>query len=110
MSNLKDVAEAARIVMSIAKEVVEDRGWTSSWTFGYRQSHPYFGGPVLDESNYNKAVFVQYEEGKFFTKENPLNNNEEKKEIKNSEEIVQALNKLEGEGNLFGFDVMIIRK
>ena len=38
--NLKDVKEATRIILSIAKEVVEDRGWVDSWTFGYRQNHP----------------------------------------------------------------------
>ena len=108
--NLKDVKEATRIILSIAKEVVEDRGWVDSWTFGYRQNHPYLNDD-LDHTNYNKAVFVKYEDGKFFMKKNPLNDNEEPKEIhSNGVEVMQELHDLEGEGDLFGFDVMIIRK
>ena len=108
--NLKDVQEATRIILSIAKEVVEDRGWVDSWTFGYKSEHPYLEEDLNDE-NHKKAVFVKYEDGKFFTKKNPLDDNEEKKEINgNGIEVMQELHDLEGEGNLFGFDVMIIRK
>ena len=108
--NLKDVKEATRIILYIAKEVVEDRGWVDSWTFGYKAEHPYLEED-LNDKNYNKAVFVKYENGRFFTKENPLDDNEEPKEIhSNGVEVMQELHDLEGEGDLFGFDVMIIRK
>ena len=105
MSNLKTVEEAARIMVSIAKEIVEDRGWNNCWVAGFREGNPYLNED-LNENNYGKAVFVKYEQGTIFTKENPLNEDEEKEELEGTEKLVEELNKLEGTEELFGFDVL----
>ena len=105
MSNLKTVEEAARIMVSIAKEIVEDRGWDTCWVAGFRKENPYLNED-LNENNHKKAVFVKYENGKLFTKANPLDKNEEKKELEGTEKLVEELNKLEGTEELFGFDVL----